>query len=163
MPETCGKAPATSGIAATPFSSIAFNSAPVISTVLTTLPKGSTASTLPRVIALAGAFPQVSGICFGYDIAAAPGSRVTSVVRQAEDGSCTTEALDLTESSTYLLATNDFVAAGGDGYPDLSGRATTREVMDEVVANYISDAGTISPAIQGRIACTGDACPTPVQ
>ena len=112
---------------------------------------------------VAGAFPQVSGICFSYDITAEPGNRITSVVRQAEDGSCTTEALDLTESATYLLATNDFVAAGGDGYPDLSGRATTREVMDEVVATYISDAGSISPAIQGRIACTGEGCPAPVQ
>jgi 2',3'-cyclic-nucleotide 2'-phosphodiesterase (5'-nucleotidase family)/predicted AlkP superfamily phosphohydrolase/phosphomutase len=107
----------------------------------------------------AGAFPQISGLCMTYDITAEPGSRVTSVVRQADDGSCTTEELDLTDAATYLLATNDFVAAGGDGYPDLSGRATTREVMDEVVAAYITDAGTISPEIQGRIVCTGEGCP----
>jgi hypothetical protein len=36
-------------------------------------------------------------------------------------------------------------------------------VMDEVVATYISDAGSIAPAIQGRINCTGEGCPTPVQ
>ena len=51
------------------------------------------------------------------------------------------------------------MAAGGDGYPDLSGRATTRDVMDQVVADAISEAGSISPAIQGRIVCTGEGCP----
>jgi 2',3'-cyclic-nucleotide 2'-phosphodiesterase (5'-nucleotidase family) len=108
---------------------------------------------------VAGAFPQVSGICFTYDITAAPGSRVTSVVRQNEDGSCSTEAFDLTENAMYLLATNDFVAAGGDGYPRITERATTRDVMDQVVADYIASAGTISPEIQGRITCTGEGCP----
>lgn len=109
---------------------------------------------------VAGAFPQVSGLCFTYDIAAEPGSRVTRVVRQAEDGTCTDEALDLTEASTYLLATNDFTAAGGDGYPDISARATTRELMDVVTGDYVADQGTISPAIQGRITCEGEGCPT---
>ncbi|MCC6792982.1 MAG: hypothetical protein IT336_14940, partial [Thermomicrobiales bacterium] len=42
---------------------------------------------------------------------------------------------------------------------DLSGRATTRDVMEEVVAAYISGAGSISPAVQGRIVCTGEGCP----
>jgi 2',3'-cyclic-nucleotide 2'-phosphodiesterase (5'-nucleotidase family)/predicted AlkP superfamily phosphohydrolase/phosphomutase len=114
---------------------------------------------MPEVV---GAFPQVSGVCFTYDITAPPGSRVTSVVRQAEDGTCTSEALDLTEGSTYLLATNDFTAAGGDGYPYLADRATTRDLMDEVVASYLGDAGSVSPAIQGRITCSGDGCPAAV-
>ena len=33
------------------------------------------------------------------------------------------------------------MAAGGDGYPDLSARATTRDVMDQVVADSIAAAG----------------------
>ncbi|MEA2526904.1 MAG: 2,3-cyclic-nucleotide 2-phosphodiesterase / 3-nucleotidase / 5-nucleotidase, partial [Thermomicrobiales bacterium] len=107
----------------------------------------------------AGSFPQVSGVCFTYDITAAPGSRLTSVVRQNEDGSCSTEAMDLSESATYLLATNDFMVAGGDGYPNLTDRSTTRDVMDQVVADFIAKAGTISPSIQGRIVCTGEGCP----
>ncbi len=36
-----------------------------------------------------GRFPQVSGLCFTYDISAPVGSRVTSAVRQAADGTCT--------------------------------------------------------------------------
>jgi len=114
-----------------------------------------------------GGFPQVSGFCFTYDITAAPGSRVTSAVRQAEDGSCSGEPLDLSAGSTYTLATNDFTAAGGDGYPDVSVRATTRAPLDQVVADAIAGlsplarpGAPISPSIQGRIACTGEGCPT---
>lgn len=114
-----------------------------------------------------GAFPQVSGFCFTYDIGAESGSRVTGAVRQADDGSCTGEALDLTDGATYSLATNDFTAAGGDGYPDLSARITTRDTLDQVVADYVSGASAVAipaapldPSIEGRIACTGDGCPT---
>jgi 2',3'-cyclic-nucleotide 2'-phosphodiesterase (5'-nucleotidase family) len=117
-----------------------------------------------------GAFPQVSGFCFTYDLGQPAGSRVTEAVRQAEDGTCSGEAIDLTEGSTYTLATNDFTVAGGDGYPDLSAKATTRDVMDQVVADYIAGSGAtqvpgapIDPAIQGRITCTGEGCPTPAQ
>ena len=82
-----------------------------------------------------GRFPQVSGLCFTYNIsaaaAAAAGSRVT--------------------------------AAGGDGYPKVIGKATTRALMDEDVRDYLTTASPISPAVQGRINCitTGaTACPT---
>jgi 2',3'-cyclic-nucleotide 2'-phosphodiesterase (5'-nucleotidase family) len=77
--------------------------------------------------AVAGRFPQVSGLCFTYDI-----------------------------------AENDFMAAGGDGYLVFTGRASTRDVMDQVVADRLSATAPISPAIQGRIACTSSgatACP----
>ncbi len=110
-----------------------------------------------------GRFPQVSGLCFTYDIAAAAGSRVLSAVRQAADGSCTGAAVDLTAASTYTLATNDFVASGGDSYPVVIGRSTSREIMDQVLADYLTSSGTVSPAIQGRIACTSSGtavCPT---
>lgn len=110
---------------------------------------------------VAGSFPQVSGICFTYDITAAPGSRVTSVVRQNDDGSCGTEQLDLTDATTYSVATNDFMAAGGDGYPVITDKASSRDIMDQVVADYIASAGSISPSLQGRISCTGEGCPVP--
>ncbi len=109
-----------------------------------------------------GRFAQVSGLCFEYDIEAAPGSRITEVVRAAADGSCTATPVDLTAASSYTLAINDFMAAGGDGYPDVASRATTRELMDQVLADYIAANTPISPAIQGRITCTGAGCPPPV-
>ena len=44
-PEICGNAPEASGMCETPVSSIAFNSAPVISSVTATLPNGNTFNT----------------------------------------------------------------------------------------------------------------------
>jgi len=114
--------------------------------------------------AVSGRYPQVSGLCVTYDIARPAGSRVTGAVRQAADGSCTGAAVDLGAASTYTIAENDFMAAGGDGYPDFRSRATTREIMDQVLADHIAAVGTVSPAIQGRIVCTtsaATACPTP--
>ena len=111
-----------------------------------------------------GRFPQVSGLCFSYNIEAAAGSRVTGAVRQAPDGSCTGAAIDLT-AGTYMIAENDFMAAGGDGYPNFVSRAATQNIMDQVLADYITANTPISPAIQGRIKCVdpnpgvGNNCP----
>jgi 2',3'-cyclic-nucleotide 2'-phosphodiesterase (5'-nucleotidase family) len=103
--------------------------------------------------AVNGKFAQVSGLCFTYNIEAPAGSRVTKAVRQT-DGTCTDVPVDLTAASTYTIAENDFMASGGDGYPNVSAKATTQEIMDQVAAEHISDAGAISPSIQGRIVCT---------
>ena len=110
-----------------------------------------------------GRFPQVSGLCFTYDISAPAGSRVTSVVRQATDGTCTGPAVDLTAASMYQLAINDFMAAGGDGYPNVASRAHSLDIMDQAVADWITANTPLSPAIQGRIVCTTTgATPCPV-
>ena len=114
-----------------------------------------------------GRFPQVSGLCFSFNIEAPVGSRVTGAVRQAPDGSCTGAAIDLTAGSTYLIAENDFMASGGDGYPNFLAKPTyaTQNIMDQVLADYITAAGTINPSIQGRIKCVdpnpgaGNDCP----
>jgi 2',3'-cyclic-nucleotide 2'-phosphodiesterase (5'-nucleotidase family)/predicted AlkP superfamily phosphohydrolase/phosphomutase len=111
-----------------------------------------------------GRFPQVSGLCFDYDISAPVGSRVipASVVRQAADGTCTGAVVDLTAASMYHIAINDFMAAGGDGYPNVAARAHSREIMDQTVADWITANTPLSPAIQGRIVCTttgATACP----
>ena len=145
--------------------------------ILTVLPFGNSSATLEMDGALLkeflehgvsempaadGRFAQVSGLCFTYDISAPIGSRVQSAVRQAEDGSCTGDPVDLTENSSFTVATNDFVASGGDEYPDVSSLMVTRAVMDQDVADYISANTPISPAIEGRIECvtTGTpACP----
>jgi 2',3'-cyclic-nucleotide 2'-phosphodiesterase (5'-nucleotidase family) len=104
--------------------------------------------------AVNGRFPEVSGLCFTYDISASVGSRVTGAVRQAADGSCTGAAVDLTALSTYTIATNDFTASGGDGYPNFASRMVSREIMDQVLADYVTATASFSPSIQGRIVCT---------
>ncbi len=142
--------------------------------VLTVLPFGNVVATLTisgdelkaylenGVSAMPGAngrYAQVSGLCFTYDIDAAVGSRVTGAVRQAMDGSCTGDVIDLSSGAAYTLATNDFVAAGGDGYPDVSDRIATRGFVAQDVADYVGANTPISPAIQGRIDCSGSTCP----
>ena len=137
--------------------------------VLTVLPFGNVVTTLDvngaelktmlengisRMPAVDGRFPQVSGLCFSYDISAPVGARVTGAVRQAADGSCTGAAVDLTAASTYSIAENDFMSGGGDGYPVFTPRVTTRDIMDQVLADFITAQGTVSPAIQGRVNCT---------
>jgi 2',3'-cyclic-nucleotide 2'-phosphodiesterase (5'-nucleotidase family) len=103
-----------------------------------------------------GRFPQVSGMCFTYDINAAAGSRVTGAVRQAADGSCTVDPVDFSAASMYWITENDFMATGGDGYPNFysAGRVFTLDYMDEVLADFIAANTPVSPAIQGRIVCT---------
>ena len=113
-----------------------------------------------------GRFPQVSGLCFTYNIEAPSGSRVTGAVRQAADGTCTGAPIDLTAASTYMIAENDFMASGGDGYPNFFARATTQNIMDQVLADYVAANSPLAPTIQGRIDCfdpnpaSGPACTT---
>ena len=74
---------------------------------------------------------------------------MTGAVRQAGDGSCTGAAVDLTAGSTYKIAENDFMAAGGDGYPVFSAAATTQDIMDQVAADYITANSPLSPGDSG--------------
>ncbi len=92
-----------------------------------------------------GRFPQISGFKFTFQYLNAVGSRVTAV--ELADGTPV-----LPDATTYSFATNDFVNAGGDGYTMLAdGQGVTREVMADVLQEYIQDLGTITPAIEGRI------------
>ncbi|MEJ5330305.1 MAG: bifunctional UDP-sugar hydrolase/5'-nucleotidase [Desulfobaccales bacterium] len=54
-----------------------------------------------------GRFPQVSGLRFAYRATAPPGSRVVEVEVGGQP---------LEPAKVYVLATHDFLAAGGDGY-----------------------------------------------
>jgi len=116
-----------------------------------------------------GRFGQVSGLCLTFDIQGTPasfgtnlimipgtGSRVVSAVRQAADGSCTGAPISFSSAVSYTLTTNDFTASGGDGYPNNRSRITTRDILDQDLADYLGSVpgGVVSPAIQGRIHCT---------
>ncbi|HLA97814.1 MAG TPA: 5'-nucleotidase C-terminal domain-containing protein, partial [Anaerolineales bacterium] len=111
-----------------------------------------------RMPAVDGRFPQVSGLCFTYDIAAPAGSRVTSAVMTDALGNCTATAVDLTAATMYRIAENDFMASGGDGYPFFTPRMTTQDIMDQVLADYIAANSPVAPFVlaapNGRINCT---------
>ena len=117
-----------------------------------------------------GRFPQVSGLCFTYDISLAAGSRVTGAVWANPDGTCSATPVDLTSGSTYTLATNNFTASGGDGYPNFSSRMTTFNLMEDDVAAWLTANDPYTPFVlgptDGRINCfdgnggTAPNCPT---
>lgn len=92
-----------------------------------------------------GRFLQISGFKFTYRLASDGGLRVQSVA--LDNG--TPIARDAT---TYTVALPDFTNAGGDGYTMLAdGQGASRDVMAEVVHDYIRAQGTLTPAITGRI------------
>jgi 2',3'-cyclic-nucleotide 2'-phosphodiesterase (5'-nucleotidase family) len=124
-----------------------------------------------RMPAVDGRFPQVSGLCFTYDIAAAAGSRVTGAVMADAAGNCTGPAINLTAAGgPYKIAENDFMAAAGDGYPNFASRITTQDIMEQVTADYIAAHSPLTPVVKafpnGRINCadsngaTAPNCPT---
>jgi 2',3'-cyclic-nucleotide 2'-phosphodiesterase (5'-nucleotidase family) len=124
--------------------------------------------------AVAGRFPQVSGLCFTYDITQNPGSRVVSAVLANPDGTCSATPIDLTPSGgPYKIAENDFMAGGGDGYPvtNMKPGYATQNFMDQVLADYLTANDPVSPFVNappdGRVNCihgagplSSNACPT---
>ena len=82
-----------------------------------------------------------------FDLTKPAGERVTAV--KIGDA-------PLEEGKTYTLATNDFMARGGDGY---SSFASAKSLIDPVdaqlmasqVIDYVAAAGTVSPKVEGRI------------
>ncbi len=100
-----------------------------------------------RIGAPSGRFPQVSGLAVVVDSARPPGARVKAA---AVNG----EALDPTRA--YRLATNDFMARGGDGYGMLAGKnEVTRDSGTRLIAldviGYAESLKVIDAKVEGRI------------
>ncbi|MBM7633357.1 5'-nucleotidase C-terminal domain-containing protein [Geomicrobium sediminis] len=92
-----------------------------------------------------GGFLHVSGMEVQYDPEAAPYERVTSVEINGEP---------LDTAKTYLVGTNDFLAAGGDGYSMFEEQEivlSTGELLSEILIEYIRSGEEI-PDVEGRIA-----------
>ncbi len=92
-----------------------------------------------------GGFLQVSDIEFTIDADAEPGQRVTNVY---------VAGAPLDTGKTYTVATNDFLAAGGDGYEmlaDAEVAADTGVMMRDIVVDYISRHGVPLEPEMGRI------------
>ena len=84
-----------------------------------------------------GGFLQVSGVKVYYDTNLPSGKRVLAVqVKNHTNGAY--EKLEL--SKTYYLATNDFLAAGGDGYTMLGGAREEGPSMDAAFEDYLKTA-----------------------
>lgn len=100
----------------------------------------------------AGQFMQVSGIQFKYDPAKPAFDRVWDVKVKTANGF---ESIDLTK--TYSVATNAFVADGGDGYTVFKkakdeGRIHELLIVDyEILVDYFTKNSPVAPTVEGRI------------
>jgi 2',3'-cyclic-nucleotide 2'-phosphodiesterase (5'-nucleotidase family) len=127
--------------------------------VITVLPFGNTAMAIElsgadlkaalehgvsQYPATEGLFPQVSGIEFTFDGDAEPGNRVQEVWVGGEP---------LNENEDYVVVTNDFMKAGGDGYSMFTDAPIVSEAggLEEVVMEYIEETGPVAPEVEGRI------------
>lgn len=94
-----------------------------------------------------GGFLQVSGAKVYYDTTLEPGKRVLAIqIKNHKTGNY--DKLDL--AKTYYLTTNDFLAAGGDGYTMLGGPREEGPSMDVAFEDYLKKAdltqyATINP------------------
>jgi len=91
-----------------------------------------------------GAFPHVAGITFTFDPAKPAMERITSVMFNGKE---------LDPKMTYSVATNDFMAAGGDLYVSLGASTQTGEyaALDEALINYIKQVDTATVKVEGRV------------
>jgi 5'-nucleotidase / UDP-sugar diphosphatase len=111
----------------------------------------------------AGRFPQVSGLSFSYSRSAPVGSRVREVTVMGQP---------LDPGKEYVVATNDFLVAGGDGYLAfgqalkagrgfrlMGGALNSKNLvynnpavwLRDLVIDYIRTKQTIAPQVEGRI------------
>jgi len=91
-----------------------------------------------------GAMAHVSGITYTIDPTKPVGERVLNVMINGEK-------LDL--EKMYSVATNDFIAAGGDKYSMFADAEVLGEygVLDGAMIEYLEEKGTIAPQVEGRI------------
>jgi len=94
-----------------------------------------------------GRFPQVSGLTFTYDPTAAPGQRIKEVYVNGQPLDC---------NKTYVVAINDYMGRGGDGYtmfkdaPRIIDERSGR-LLANVVIDYIQKHSPVAPKVEGRI------------
>ncbi|NLV88409.1 MAG: LysM peptidoglycan-binding domain-containing protein [Tissierellia bacterium] len=93
---------------------------------------------------VAGKFPHVAGMTYKIDPSKEAGNRVVEILVNGEE-------IDL--EKTYALATNDFMASGGDGYEMFIGAPVLMEhgLLYETVVDYIKELGEVAYEVEGRI------------
>ncbi|MEL6793120.1 MAG: 5'-nucleotidase C-terminal domain-containing protein, partial [Pseudomonadota bacterium] len=112
----------------------------------------------------AGRFPQVAGLRYAFDAAAAPGSRITEVQVMAGGDWA---AID--PAAMYGVVSNNYMRGGGDGYSTFANNAVDAydfgPGLEQVVADYLAANSPYQPALRGAIVMgasfSGDAAPAP--
>jgi 5'-nucleotidase / UDP-sugar diphosphatase len=106
---------------------------------------------LSRLPNPSGRFPQVSGLKIEADVSRPPGNRVLSI--KVGDA-------PLYEGKIYAVATNDFMARGGDDYTAFEQSKPViplndSPLMASEVMDYIQDIRTVRTGVDGRIVLKG--------
>jgi len=102
----------------------------------------------------AGRFPQVGGLRVTFDPTADADAHVTSIETWDSD-SGTYVPLNL--EGTYVVATNSFLADGGDGYVMFADAQQeydsyqTGWLLSDTLAEYLGQFPSIAPETEGRI------------
>jgi 5'-nucleotidase len=89
---------------------------------------------------------EVSGLEVAFNPDAPPGARCVSILITRTGG-------ELDDDKLYIVATNEFVLQGGDGYYAFSHGTNvqnTHTLIRELVARYIKEKGTVTPDKGGR-------------
>ena len=102
---------------------------------------------LSRLPSATGRFPQVSGLSVEFDPQRPAGGRVLSIKAGGAP---------LDPAKIYRIATNDFLARGGDGYATFAAAKPLLPIDDTpLLANevivYLRDLGTVRSGIDGRM------------
>lgn len=106
-----------------------------------------------------GRFAQVAGLKYSFDRSVAPNEgRVKDV--QVMDGGAWV-AID--PAKDYLVATNNYVRQGGDGYKVFADKAKNAydygPGLEQVVADYLAANRPYTPKVEGRITEIASAAP----
>ncbi|MGE4279156.1 MAG: bifunctional UDP-sugar hydrolase/5'-nucleotidase [Magnetospirillum sp.] len=102
---------------------------------------------ISKAPALAGRFPQVSGLAFTYAPRAEPGQRLRHV---------TVHGQAVQPDRLYRLATSNYLAEGGDGYAMLENtkrliNAEAADLLVNLVAEHLHKLGQVPAPTTGRI------------
>jgi 5'-nucleotidase len=99
----------------------------------------------------AGRFAQVAGLRYSLDPKAEPGKRVSNVLIVQDDGSF----LPIDGAAIYLVASNDYMRGGGDGYDVFQEEAINAydfgPSLEDVVADYLAKNQPYAARLEGRI------------
>lgn len=91
-----------------------------------------------------GSFPHIAGMTMKFDPELEAGKKVIEVLVNGKS---------IEKDKTYVLATNDFIAAGGDNYVMFKDNPIKGEypALDEAVIEYIQKNGTKNIEVEGRV------------
>ncbi|MDX8498671.1 5'-nucleotidase C-terminal domain-containing protein [Mesorhizobium sp. VK4C] len=103
----------------------------------------------------AGRFPQVAGLKYAFDKSVAPNAGRVKSVEVMESGAWA----PINPDKQYLVATNNYVRQGGDGYKVFAEKATDAydygPGLEQVVADYLGAHRPYTPKLDGRITEVG--------